>query len=270
MDRTNTIEFLRTQREGRNAPAHIADEKAVAHAEHEFTDTMMFRSPVLEVDNQRLEEQRIMLPGAAGAHAGAYKMLRAQVLRRMDQLNANSLAILSPTAGDGKTLTAINLAIAIAAESTRTVLLVDFDLRNPGICRRFGVQPEIGVEQTLESNRPVQEAMIKIRGYDRLTILPALQRVEYSSELLSSAAVATLVAELRSRYANRIVIFDLPPVLQADDALTFSKHVQAGLIVVNEGITKREDVAQTLQLLHDTKIVGTVLNGSREKQREYY
>jgi protein-tyrosine kinase len=191
-------------------------------------------------------------------------------LRRMEKLNATTLAVMSPGSGDGKTLTAINLAIAISAETARNVLLVDFDLRNPGVHSRFNIRPKMGVEQALEQHHPVQEAMLKIKGYDRLTILPALKRVEHSSELLSGETVAALVKELRSRYANRIVIFDLPPVLQADDALTFSKHVQAGLIVVNEGITKREEVVQTLQLLQDTKIVGTVLNGSREKSRGYY
>ena len=268
-----TVELVRSQRDGKVAafPQHH-DEKSVGHAhtEQEFTDTITFRSPVLDVDTEWLQDQRVLPPGAGGPLGGVYKMLRAQVLRRMEQLHANTLAVMSPTAGDGKTLTAINLAIAIAAESARTVLLVDFDLRNPGIHRRFNVQPAIGVEQTLETHQPVQEAMIKIKGYDRLTILPALQRVEHSSEMLSGQAVAALVAELRTRYANRILIFDLPPVLQADDALVFSKHVQAGLIVVNEGSTKREDVVQSLQVLQDTKIVGTVLYGSREMQRNYY
>jgi Mrp family chromosome partitioning ATPase len=245
---------------------------AVVHSDDhpEFTDTVTFRSPVMDVDANWLQEQRILSPGATGPLGASYKMLRAQVLRRMEQLGANTLAVMSPTAGDGKTLTAINLAIAIAAESARTVLLVDFDLRNPGIHRRLGIKPELGVEEALQSHRPVQEAMIKIKGYERLTILPACHRIEHSSELLSGQTVAALVADLRSRYANRVLIFDLPPVLQADDALTFSKYVQAGLIVVNEGNTKREDVVQTLQLLQDTKIVGTVLNGSREKQQNYY
>ena len=266
-----TVELVRAQREGRvSSIASNADEKVVARTEHEYTDTITFRSPVMDVDSEWLSEQRVLPPGANGSMGGAYKMLRAQVLRRMEQLNANTLAVLSPTSGDGKTLTAINLAIAIAAESARTVLLVDFDLRNPGIHSRLNVQPILGVEQAIENHRPVQEAMIKIKGYDRLTILPALNRVEHSSELLSGQAVASLVAELRTRYANRILIFDLPPVLQADDALVFSKHIQAGLIVVNEGSTKREDVVKTLQLLQDTKIVGTVLNGSREKQQNYY
>lgn len=271
MSNDKTIDFVRMQREGRVTafPQH-ADERNLAHGAQEFTDTVTFRSPVFDVNMNALQEQRILPPGAGGSLGGIYKMLRAQVLRRMEQLNANTLAVMSPTSGDGKTLSAINLAIAIAAESTRTVLLVDFDLRNPSIHRRFNVQPETGIEQVLAQHRPVQEAMLKIQGYDRLTILPAVQRVEQSSELLSSHQIASLISELRARYTNRVLIFDLPPVLQADDALVFSKHVQAGLIVVNEGSTKRDDVLRTLQLLQDTKIVGTVLNGSREKQKNYY
>ena len=81
---------------------------------------------------------------------------------------------------------------------------------------------------------------------------------------------ANLVEDLRTRYANRVIIFDLPPVLQADDALAFSRHVQAGLLVVSEGKTRREDVTRSIELLHDLKIVGTVLNGAREKVQAYY
>lgn len=236
----------------------------------EFTDTIAFRSPVIEVDRLALENQRILAAGAGGPIGSPYKMLRTQVLRRLEQLGANTLAVMSPTAGAGKTLTAINLAIAIAAETGRTALLVDLDLRNPNIHRRFGFTPELGVEECLLSRQPVQDAMVKIMGYERLTVLPAKSRVENSSELLTDQSSAKLVEELRSRYANRVIIFDLPPVLQADDALAFSRHVQAGLLVVNEGRTQREDVIRSIELLGDLKIVGTVLNGARDKQQTYY
>lgn len=236
----------------------------------EFTDTIAFRSPVLELDEAHRERERILPPAAGGPAGAPYKMLRTQVLRRLDQLGANTLAVLSPMSGAGKTLSAINLAIAIAAESNRTALLVDFDFRQPSIHRRFGIDPELGVDDCIEQRRPVQEAMVKIRGYDRLTLLPARQRNEHSSELLSSQRVAELVSELRARYANRILIFDLPPVLQADDALAFTRYVQAGLLVVNEGHTRRDDVMRSLTLLQDLKIVGTVLNGSRNAIDAYY
>lgn len=273
----NTLEFARSPRDAIHSVGSPSlsrvDDKVPAQTGAqgtEFTDTLLFQSPVIDVKADWLEQQRILSAGAGGAVGGPYKMLRTQILRRMDQLAVNTLAVLSPTAGAGKTLTAINLAIAIAAEKGRTVLLVDFDLRNPSIHHRFGFQPQLGVEECLISGQAVQEAMVKLRGYDRLTILPASGRVENSSELLSDQRAATLIAEMRARYANRILIFDVPPVLQADDALAFMKHVQAGIVVVNEGNTKREDVTRTMELLHDTKIVGTVLNGARDPIHTYY
>jgi Mrp family chromosome partitioning ATPase len=234
------------------------------------SDTQTFRSPLIELDAARLERERILAPGAPGFRGGPYKMLRTQVLQRMAQLGANSLAVLSPTAGAGKTLTAINLAIAIAAEEGRTVLLVDLDLRNPSVHKRLGFIPQLGIEECVESGRPVQHAMVKIVGYERLTILPARARIEHSSELLTDQRMIDVIAEMRSRYANRILLFDVPPVLQADDALAFTRSVQAGLVVVGEGRTKREDVARTIELLRELKIVGTVLNGSRETARTHY
>jgi Mrp family chromosome partitioning ATPase len=265
---SKALELARAQREGVAAAPKTDKERANSPAQPspplEASDTAIFRTPVLPVDQARLESERILCPGAPGALGSPYKMLRTQVLQRLGQLKGNSLAILSPTAGAGKTLTAINLAIAIAAEESRTVLLVDLDLRNPSVHRRLGFTPDQGVEECLESGRPVQKAMVKLLGYDRLTILPARARVEHSSELLTDQRMTDMISEMRSRYANRILLFDMPPVLQADDALAFTRSVDAGLLVVGEGRTKREDVTRAIELLRDLKIVGTVLNGSHE------
>lgn len=239
-------------------------------ASSEFTDTIAFRSPVIDLDAGRRDEQRILPPGATGEYGGAYKMLRTQVVRRLDQLGVNTLGVMSAGSGDGKTLTAINLSIAIAADPTRTVLLVDFDLRNPNIHKRFNFEPPLGIDDCIEQSRPIQEAMFKIAGYERVTVLPARARVEHSSEVLASPRVAQIVAEMRARYANRILIFDVPPVLLADDALAFSRCLQAGMLVIGEGRTRREDVARTLELMRDVPFVGTVLNGSRDKTETYY
>lgn len=236
----------------------------------DYTDTVMFRTPVIELNSAVRANERILPPGASGEHGGAYKMLRTQVLKRLDQLSANTLGVMSAGAGEGKTLTAINLAIAIAADPTRTVLLVDFDLRRPGIAQRFHHRPEIGVEECLEHCGDVRDAMFKVSGYERLTILPARERSEHSSELLSSTRAAGLVTEMRTRYANRIVLFDIPPVLAADDALAFARNLEAGLLVIGEGRTRRDGVTRSLQLLSDLPFVGTVLNASRERVKSYY
>ncbi|MBB6091252.1 capsular exopolysaccharide synthesis family protein [Povalibacter uvarum] len=235
----------------------------------EFTDTVMFRTPAIELDPQVRENERILPPNAAGPYGGAYKMLRTRVLRELDTLGATTLGVMSAASGEGKTLTAINLAIAIAADPARTVLLVDFDLRNPSIHRRFHHEPTVGVDDCLIDRRASRDAMFKVTGYERLTVLPARAAQETSSELLASSRTAELVAEIRARYANRIVIFDLPPVLQADDALAFSRNLQAGLLVMSEGKTRREDVTHTLELLKGLPFVGTVLNGSRERIPRY-
>jgi Mrp family chromosome partitioning ATPase len=227
-------------------------------------------SRLVEIDPLHLESERILPPGAAGVHGGPYKMLRTQVLRRLDKLAVNSLAVVGAATDTGKTLTAINLAIAIAADPERHALLVDLDLRRPSVHRRFGVEPGVGVEDCLRRSAPLHEAMLRVGGYERLAILPARERSLDSSELLSTRRTEELIVEMRGRYRDRILLFDLPPVLQADDALAFARHAQAVLIVVGEGRTRRDDLLRTIELLRDLPIIGTVLNGSREPIDNFY
>jgi protein-tyrosine kinase len=225
---------------------------------------------VIGLSERQRERERILPPGAPEPAGGPYKMLRTQVLRRLAQIEANTLAVLSAGKGEGKTLTAINLAIAVAADARHTALLVDLDLRNPSVARRLGFEPTVGIEDCLQSRRPVYEAMVKIAGYERLTVLPARSRTDQSSELLAGQRTGELMHELRTRYPNRVLIFDLPPVLLADDALAFSRHVQAGLLLVAECASEREGVKRSLMLLDKLAIVGTVLNRSRERVNAYY
>jgi capsular exopolysaccharide synthesis family protein len=267
-----TLEAARLERERRigEDPPESRVEVPTDRPEIGFTDTVVFQLPVIPLDDNHRERERILTPGAKGAEGGPYKMLRTQVMRRLAELNANTLAVLSASTGDGKTLTAINLAIAIAAHTGHTALLVDLDLRNPSVHKRFGFEPTVGIEDCIEQRQPLQEAMVKIAGYERLTVLPARGRVEHSSELIASSRMNELVQELRERYVNRMLIFDLPPVLLTDDALAFSRQVQAGLFVISEGKTARDGVTRSLQLLERLPIVGTVLNRSRQSGGAYY
>jgi Mrp family chromosome partitioning ATPase len=270
---SRALELAVKQREARfpsDQPPDIEAPTAVTPPTEDTGRTATWSAPIVALDAQTLEREHILPPSAGGPHGGAYKLLRTQVLRRLDQLKANTLAVLSPTAAAGKTLTAINLAITIAAETGRTALLVDMDLRNPSIHTRLGFEPTLGVEECLLENRSVQDAIVRVAGYERLALLPARAAVEHSSELLTSERATRLVAELRARYANRIILFDLPPVLQADDALAFSRTVQAGLMVVGEGRTQRDDLARSIELLRELTLVGTVLNGSREPAAAAY
>lgn len=265
------LELARAQRAPAGVRVGAADAaRSSPSAPGQADEAPAFLARSVHVDRVSHEGERVLTPGAGGQEGVSYKLLRTQVLQRLDQLGANSLAILSASSSEGKTLTAINLAVAVAAELGRTALLVDFDLRNPSVHRRLGFEPEIGVEACLQSGRPAQDVIVRLAGYPRLSVMPARDATEHSSELLASQRAANLVSELRGRYADRIVIFDLPPILQGDDALAFSRFVQAGLFVIAEGRTKRDEVATSLTLMRELPIIGTVLNGSREPQRSPY
>ena len=267
---------------GKIAPAELASEEVAAAsardwgAEPHAAESRPAIAPprpmsrVLPVDPLHLESERILSAGARERQGLPYKMLRTQVLRRLDKLGVNSLAVVGASSATGKTLTAINLAITIAADPERTSLLIDLDLRKPSIHRRLGIDPVVGIDDCLRGLRPLTEALVRIDGYERFAVLPARERSLDSSELLSSRRTQELIHEIRNRYRDRVVMFDLPPVLQADDALAFARHVQAVLVVVGEGKTRRDDLVRTLELLRDVPIIGTVLNGTREAVDSYY
>jgi len=220
-----------------------------------YTETRVF-TPSAEL----LEAYRILDPRSPHAAAGAFRLLRTQVLQRMDVQGWRSLAILSPSAHEGKTTIAINLAISIASDQQHSVLLVDFDFKHPSLATRLGLSPEFGADDALLGRAHIANCLYHPSGFERLVIFPARDVISNSSEVLSGPQCREVVDDLRSRYPERVLIFDLPPVLSADDALAFAPLIECGIVVVKEGATKREDLVRTIELLHKTPLVGTVLN----------
>jgi protein-tyrosine kinase len=227
------------------------------------------RTRIFNPSAELLESNRIMNPASSDPGAAAFRMLRTQVLQRMDARGWRSLAIFSPTARDGKTTTAINLALSLANDRHHTALLVDFDFRRPTLAARLGLAPEAGADDVLSGNARVEDCLYHPEGFDRLVALPARSTLQHSSEILAGPVSRDLVAELRARYPERFIVFDLPPVLTADDALAFAPLVDCGLVVAAEGRTRRNDLVRTIELLHKTPIVGTVLNRASGSQSSY-
>ncbi len=219
--------------------------------------------------SQVLERNRILNPASADAAAVAFRMLRTQVLQRMDANGWRSLAIFSPVAADGKTTTAINLAISLASDRLHTVLLVDFDFKRPTLAAKLGLSPEFGAEDALLGRAALEDCLYHPEGFDRLVVLPAGAALADSSEILAGPRSRAIVGELRSRYPERIIVYDLPPVMAADDALAFAPLVECGLVVAAEGRTRRNDLARTVELLHKTPLLGTVLNRAAQAPPGY-
>jgi protein-tyrosine kinase len=220
-------------------------------------------------NDEILERHRVLAADSVAPAAIAFRMLRTQVLQRMDANGWRALAIFSPSARDGKTTTAVNLAISLAGDRSHTVLLVDFDFKRPSLAARLGLEPEFGVDDVLSGAAKVEDCLYRVEGFERLVVLPARVGLSNSSEILAGPRNRELVKELRARYPERIVIYDLPPVLQADDALSFAPLIECGLVVVSESLTRRKDLMRTMELLRNTPLVGTVLNRAAEAVTGY-
>ncbi len=224
---------------------------------------------IQQLNKDILKKNRVIVDEESDEVDTAYRMLRTQVLQKLVANEWNSLAITSPGNNQGKTLTAINLAFSLAREVNYTVLLVDFDLKRPGIHQYLGITPRAGISDFLLHDTPLDK-MLMNPGINRLVILPGREALSNSSEMLKSKKMLKLVDELKSRYPSRLVIFDLPPLLETDDALAFSPFVESLLLVLEEGKANEEDIKQSLNLLKGTHLIGTVLNKSREVQKVSY
>jgi len=234
-------------------------------------DNMQFSYTQTRIQNtqrKHLQENRIITGFKPGEWLESYKMLRTRCLQVMDMMNWNTLAITSPGNDSGNSLTAANLAISIAMELNRTVLLVDANFHNPSICKLFGIKAEAGLGDYLLNDTPLNELLIN-PDLERLVILPPGKEMLNSAEMLASPKMIRLVNELKNRYQSRIIIFDLPPLLGQADTLGFSPYVDCVLLVLDEGHTKTEELKRASTLLKEINVLGTVLNKASDNKIKY-
>jgi capsular exopolysaccharide synthesis family protein len=225
------------------------------------------RSPIytstrtIALDPDYLREHRVITDMTNGEAAEAYKILRTQVLQRLRANNWTTMGITATRQGHGKTLTSLNLAICLAMEVNQTVLLADLDLRRPSLARYLCKERLKGLSDYLIGRYDISEILIN-PGIERLVILPGNEPLINSSEQLSSPRMVQLVEELKTRYPDRIVLFDLPPLLVGDDVIAFAPNLDAVMLVLEEGKTTRDELVRAYELLDGQRIIGTVLNKS--------
>jgi len=219
--------------------------------------------PARPIESSVLESNRIVARLTRDINADVFRILRTKILQQMSRLGATTLAVTSPNYGDGKTTVAINLAMSLALDVKQTVLLVDLDLRNPSIHRFLGLAPEIGLTDYFTGEASVPDCLIRPE-IERLMVLPIVTPLDNSSEILGTPKMAALAHELKTRYADRIVIYDMPPVLAQDDTIAFLPLIDAVLLVVRDGVTVSDDVRQCMSVLSGPTLIGTVLNNSVE------
>lgn len=198
-----------------------------------------------------------------------YRVLRTKVLHAAQKRGGNSIMITSALPDEGKSLTAINLAFTFAREFEQTALLVDCDLRKQKVHEYLGISGGKGLVDYLVDGCSIPDLMVW-PGVEKLTIISGGRTVDDSSELLNSPRMRELMAEMKGRYQNRYLIFDLPPVLCGADALAFAPLVDHILFVVGAGQTPLPEITKALDLLPREKVIGLVMNRHEGELKNYY
>ena len=208
-------------------------------------------------------------PGAVRA----YKILRTRVLRRLEANQWRSFALTGVTAGEGKTLTAVNLAIALAQDVNTWVALVDLDLQRPRIAEYLGMRSihgEKGLSDYLQGDATFESIVYSPSDIERLAVIPNFTPMLNNSETLTSPRMDELMQALEAETPRRILIFDMPPVLAADDVLAFAPQIDGLLLVVAEGTTDRNQLTRAKEVLAEMNLLGVVLNRSAERNDAAY
>jgi receptor protein-tyrosine kinase len=197
-----------------------------------------------------------------------FRLIKRMVLsRRWDQGDApgNTIVVTRALPSEGKTTTAINLAMSIAAEEDLRVVLVDADFIKPDALRQLGVASNKGLIDVIQDpSMDIADVMLRT-NIDKLSLIPAGQRHDRCTELLASSRMDDIIAELASRYEDRILIFDSPPILATTESVTLASHMGQVVFVVQAGRTKRDTVDSALELLGARPHLGLVLNRTQER-----
>jgi len=235
---------------------------APAHPEPRTGRITYIRTPTVAIAPRVLERHRVTSVNA-DTTADAFKLLRTQILMEMRKNDWQTLAVTSPNKGAGKSTIALNLAISFALEVDYTSLLVDADLRDPDVRHMLELEPGPGLADYLVGKAPLEDLLIH-PDIGHLVVLPGGAPVAKSSELMRSPMMAELVRELRNRYRDRLIVFDVPPILAGADTLALSGYMDATIMIAEERKTKRADLERSFELLAHSNLIGVVLNKSHE------
>jgi len=241
-------------------------------------DTDKFRAPFAEPsqiidfaeltvgvpDEESLQKFRVVAALEDAPERTAYKVLRTRIIHRLRASQFNVIGVTGAGPGEGKTLTAINLAYSLAQDVNHKVILIDLDLRRPSVHEYLGISPKFDLADVLNSSKTLKEVLV-CADANRLAVLTNQTVQKESSEILSSPEMAALIGELRGLGKKVITVIDLPPVLASDDVIAISPLVDSLLLVVGQGRCRRNDLKATQELLKDAEVLGVVLNRSRER-----
>lgn len=247
------------------APATARGSQAAAHAAEAPPAPILSRR--VEIDNDVLERNGFVVPDAPRNRlADEFRAIKRPLLTNVrgegaaPVRRANCIMVTSAAPGEGKTFTSINLAISLAMEVDSHVLLLDADVIQPAILEKLGLPACPGLLDKLRHPQtPLADLMLRT-NIEKLSLLPAGQPSARATELLASDAMGAVVEELATRYSDRIIIFDAPPLLAAPETRVLAAHVGQIVVVVDAQRTRRQALVDAFGSIASCPVVMTLLN----------
>ena len=234
-------------------PAEVAAEVAV-------------QSRLVELDLDALAAAGIVTPHVERSRtADQFRVIKRPLISNaMGQgaapiKHANLIMVTSALAGEGKSFTSLNLAMSIAAEFDHTVMLVDADVARPSILRMLDLPPGPGLLDVLEGRAEMADVLLRT-SVDTLTVLPSGTPVPRATELLASDSMRDLLDDMATRYPDRIIIFDSPPLLLTTESRVLASHMGQIVVVVHAGRTLLSDVQHALATIETCPVRLMLLN----------
>lgn len=229
-------------------------------------------SRVVEINLQALTAAGFLTPIAARAKiADEYRVIKRPLIANAFGKGAapipfgNLVMVTSALSGEGKTFTSVNLAMSIATELDTTVMLVDADVARPSVLETLGLQPSRGLLDVLLDDSVSLPDVLLRTNVEKLTLLPSGTPHPRATELLASDAMNALLTDISTRYSDRIIIFDSPPLLLTTEARALATHMGQIVVVVQAARTTREDVRQALATIEECPVKMLVLNQARNE-----
>jgi protein-tyrosine kinase len=234
-----------------------------------WTSPVYTQSQEVQIKECVCADNRIVSLLPTAPETDAYRVLRTHILQKTKSEGGSTIMITSVLPGEGKTLTAVNLAVIMAKDYKQTVLLVDCDLRKQNVHEALGIWSEKGLIDYLLYDVPVSE-LILWPGIEKLTLISGGRTFHESSELLGSPRMKELISDMKNRYPDRYVLLDAPPILSGADTLALIPLVDHVLVVVQADRTPAEDITKAIDLIPKEKMLGIVLNRLKERADTRY
>lgn len=225
------------------------------------------RSRDISVDLPQMRRAGLLVPGQPRSQLEEeFRIVKRPLLENvrnqtaMRPERANLIMVTSAIPGEGKTQTALNLAVSIAMELDHTVLLVEADVLRPSALERLGVTATKGLLDLLDAPGTDLADVLLRTNIPKLTLLPAGTASSRSTELLASDAMGQLLSELASKYADRVVIFDSPPLLSTTESRVLAAHMGQVVMVIEANKTPINTVKQAFAAVENHPVVLAMLN----------